>query len=393
MNYKSDFMSQERIKPVYLDCNASNPIEPRVMQAILEAYRSVQGNAGSPHLHGQKAKEAVHRARDQIGSVVGAKRHEVYFTSGATESNNLAILGLAQRGQLTRKMHIISSAIEHKAVLEPLDRMRSVGFEVTLIKPQSDGQVSSRAMIDAMRPDTLLVSLMHVNNETGIVQPIDEVAQEAQSKGIWMHVDAAQGFARDIERLRHPGIISMSVSGHKIFGPQGIGALVIRRNKDHDGALEPILVGGGQELGLRPGTIAVPLVVGLGLAAELALNEHRSREEACKQLGAMIQKWAMHHGATIHGDSQHRLPHVLNLSIPDWDADDLLESIRDHVSISDGAACTSVCATASHVLSAMGVREPELSGAVRLSWCHLTDAHALQAALHDAGKILVRSSS
>ena len=208
-----------------------------------------------------------------------------------------------------------------------------------------------------------------------------------------MHVDAAQGFARDIERLRHPGIISMSGSGHKIFGPQGIGALVIRRNKDHDGVLEPILVGGGQELGLRPGTIAVPLVVGFGLAAELARNEHRSREEACKQLGAMIQKWAMYHGATIHGDSQHRLPHVLNLSIPDWDADDLLESIRDHVSISDGAACTSVCATASHVLSAMGVREPELSGAVRLSWCHLTDAHALQAALHDAGKILVRSSS
>lgn len=383
-------MSQEITKPVYLDCNASNPIEPRVMQAILAAYRSVQGNAGSPHLHGQKAKEAVHRARDQIGSVVGAKRHEVYFTSGATESNNLAILGLAQRGKWTGKRHIISSAIEHKAVLEPLDRMRSMGFEVTLIKPQSDGRVSSRAMIDAMRPDTLLVSLMHANNETGIVQPIDEVAQEAQSRGIWMHIDAAQGFARDIERLRHPGIISISVSGHKIFGPQGIGALVIRRNKDHDGALEPILVGGGQELGLRPGTIAVPLVVGFGLAAELALDEHDSREEACKQLGTIVQKWAMHHGATIHGDSQHRLPHVLNLSIPGWDADDLLESLRDHVSISDGAACTSVCATASHVLSAMGVREPELSGAVRLSWCHLTDPPSVQDALHEAGKILAR---
>jgi len=383
-------MSQEITKPVYLDCNASNPIEPRVMQAILEAYRSVQGNAGSPHLHGQKAKEAVHRARDQIGSVVGAKRHEVYFTSGATESNNLAILGLAQRGKWTGKRHIISSAIEHKAVLEPLDRMRSMGFEVTLIKPQSDGRVSSRAMIDAMRPDTLLVSLMHANNETGILQPIDEVAQESQSRGIWMHVDAAQGFARDIERLRHPGIISMSVSGHKIFGPQGIGALVIRRNKDHDGALEPMLVGGGQELGLRPGTIAVPLVVGFGLAAELALDEHDSREEACKQLGTIVQKWAMQHGATIHGDSQHRLPHVLNLSIPGWDADDLLESIRDHVSISDGAACTSVCATASHVLSAMGVREPELSGAVRLSWCHLTDPPSVQDALHEARKILKR---
>lgn len=135
-------MSQEITKPVYLDCNASNPIEPRVMQAIVETYRSLQGNAGSPHLHGQRAKEAVHRARDQIGSVVGAKRREVYFTSGATESNNLAILGLAQRGKWTGKMHIISSAIEHKAVLEPLDRMRSMGFEVTLIKPQSDGQGS-----------------------------------------------------------------------------------------------------------------------------------------------------------------------------------------------------------------------------------------------------------
>ena len=381
-------MSQEISKPVYLDCNASNPIEPRVLQAMLEAYRVLQGNAGSPHLHGQNAKEAVHRARDQIGAVVGAKRHEVYFTSGATEGNNLAILGLAQQGKATGKMHIVSSAIEHKAVLEPLERMRSMGFEVTLIKPQSDGRVSSQAMIDAMRPDTLLVSLMHVNNETGIVQPIDQVAQGARARGIWMHVDAAQGFARDIEPLRHPGIVSMSVSGHKIFGPQGIGALIMRRNKDHDGTLAPILVGGGQELGLRPGTLAVPLVVGFGLAAELALQEHVARKEACERLGAIIHQWAMSHRAKIHGEPHHRLPHVMNISIPGWDADDLLESIRDHISISDGAACTSVCATASHVLSAMGVREPELSGAVRLSWCHLTDAESLQSALQAVGQIL-----
>lgn len=265
-----------------------------------------------------------------------------------------------------------------------------MGFEVTLIKPQSDGQVSSRAMIDAMRPDTLLVSLMHVNNETGIVQPIDEVAQEAQSKGIWMHVDAAQGFARDIQRLRHPGIVSISVSGHKVFGPQGIGALVIRRNKQHDGTLEPILVGGGQELGLRPGTIAVPLVVGFGLAAELALKEHATREECCKQLGAIVQQWALDHRAKIHGEAENRLPHVMNLSIPGWDADDLLESIQDYVSISDGAACTSVCATASHVLSAMGVREPDLSGAVRLSWSHLTCGQSLRDALQAASKVIAR---
>lgn len=377
-------------RAVYLDCNASNPIDPQVLQAMLDAYRWLQGNAGSPHLHGANAKEAVHRARDQIGKVVHAKRNEVYFTSGATESNNLAILGLAEHGRKTGKMHIVSSAIEHKAVLEPLGRMREFGFEVTLVRPGSDGRVSSEQVIDALRTDTLLVSLMHVNNETGIIQPIDEVAQAACERKIWVHVDAAQGFGRDIERLRHPGITSMSLSGHKIFGPQGIGALVIRRNREDSPALVPIQVGGGQELGLRSGTLAVPLIVGFGLAAELALAEHASREVACGKIGSILGAWAMSHGAKIHGEARYRMPHVLNLSFPGWDADDLLESVREFISISDGAACTSVCATASHVLSAMGIKDPELSGAVRLSWSHQTDAQSLERAIENAGSIIRR---
>lgn len=381
-------MSQHINLPVYLDCNASNPIEPRVLQAILQAYGALQGNAGSPHLHGQNAKSAVHHARDQIGRVVNAKRHEVYFTSGATESNNLAILGLAEYGRKTGKMHIVSSAIEHKAVLEPLQRLQSMGFEVSLIEPQRDGCVSSQRMIDAIRTDTLLVSLMHVNNETGMIQPIDQVAQGALDRDVWMHVDAAQGFGRDIQRLQHPGIGSISISGHKIFGPQGIGALMVRRNRERCPALSPILFGGGQELGLRSGTLAVPLIVGFGMAAEIALSENSQREQSCKQIGAIVQAWAQSLGATIHGQSENRLEHVLNLSIPGWDADDLLESVKDYVSISDGAACTSVCATASHVLAAMGIPEPQLSSAVRLSWCHLTDPHALTAALAAVSKII-----
>lgn len=381
-------LNQAAMKPVYLDCNASNPIEPRVLEAMLDAYRLLTGNASSPHRHGQEAKEAVHQARDQIGRVVQAKRSEVFFTSGATESNNLAILGLAEHGRKTGKMHLVSSAIEHKAVLEPLHRMRSLGFEVTLVEPQGDGRVSCDAMVDAIRSDTLFISLMHVNNETGMIQPIDQVAQVASERNIWMHVDAAQGFGRDIERLRHPGIRSMSLSGHKIFGPQGIGALVIRRNRDHSPALVPLVVGGGQELGLRSGTLAVPLIVGFGLAAEIALSEHALRKEHCKRLGSILMEWAKTHGGLVHGDSLNRIEHVMNVSVPGWDADDLIESVREHISISDGAACTSVCATASHVLCSMGVCEPALSGAVRLSWCHLTDIDALESALAHASEIL-----
>jgi len=356
--------------PLYLDCNASNPVEERVLESMFEAAREFYGNAGSPHRHGERAKSAVHQARDSIGRVVGVKRHEVVFTSGATESNNIAISGLASH------------------VLEPLDRMRSEGFEISVVQPNSDGVVEAEGIERLLRHDTLLVSLMHVNNETGVVQPVSQVASMAQDRGILMHVDAAQGFGREWTSLTHPGITMISISGHKIFGPQGIGGLIVRRTRNELPPLEPLSVGGGQELGLRSGTLPVPLIVGLGTAAQLAMENHPERDERCLVIRQRMFDWVQQHRGVIHGCQESTLPHVVNVSFPGWEADELIEALSPWVSISNGAACTSVCATASHVLQAMGVCGAQLEGAVRWSWSHLTDLSALARALEGAGAVI-----
>jgi cysteine desulfurase len=377
-----------RSDPLYLDCNASNPVDERVLESMFVASREFYGNAGSPHRHGERAKSAVHQARDSIGRVVGVKRHEVVFTSGATESNNISISGLVAHGKRSGKKHVVSSAIEHKAVLEPLDRMRSDGFEISLVEPNSQGVVQAEEIERLLRPDTLLVSLMHVNNETGVVQPVSQVASMAQDRGVLMHVDAAQGFGREWTSLAHPGITMISISGHKIFGPQGIGALIVRRTRNELPPLEPLSVGGGQELGLRSGTLPVPLIVGLGTAAQLALEHHRERDEHCLVIRRRMLEWVHQHRGVIHGCQESTLPHVINVSFPGWEADELIEALSPWVSISNGAACTSVCATASHVLQAMGVRGGQLDGAVRWSWSHMTDRVALAEALDGAGSVI-----
>jgi cysteine desulfurase len=370
---------------LYLDCNASNPIDPRVRAEIVRCFEECYGNAGSPHEFGERAKQVVHEARDRIAAVVGVRRHEVIFTSGATESNNLALLGLAAHGAATGKRHIVSTRIEHKAVLEPLDVLRRAGFEITLIAPQPGGAVASGDVLQAVRPDTLVVSVMQVNNETGVCQPIAEIAAGLPEPGLHFtplfHVDAAQGFGKQIEPLRHPRIDLISVSGHKIHGPQGVGALVTRRRDGQMPPLAPLLHGGGQELGLRPGTLPVPLIVGMGLAARLALEEAESRAAACRRLRERILARLAPLSAAVHGDPHLTLPHVLNVSFPGFDADQVIETLRGVAAVSDGAACTSVCATASHVLAAMGVRTPELDGAVRLSWSHMTLPEQLDSAL------------
>jgi cysteine desulfurase len=373
---------------LYLDNNATTPVDPRVQEEIVRYFAVEYGNAGSPHEFGERAKEAVHAARDQVGEVVAARRHEVIFTSGATESNNLAILGLAPHGRKTKRRHIVSTRIEHKAVLEPLDALRKQGFDVTLVSPDAGGRVAAEDVLAAVRPDTLLVSVMHVNNETGVAQPIAEVAAGLAGRDVLLHVDAAQGFGKQIEPLRHPRIDLISVSGHKIFGPKGVGALVARRRNGELPPLSPLMYGGGQELGLRPGTLPVALIAGLGKAASLALQEHAARERHCAALRGRVLAALAPLGAKVHGKLEHALPHVVNVSLAGLDAELVIESLRGTAAVSDGAACTSICATASHVLSAMGVSEPELSGAVRLSWSYLTDAAALDSALHVAVRVL-----
>ncbi len=358
---------------LYLDCNATTPIDPRVQAEVNRCFSEEPGNAGSPHEFGLRAKQIVHAARDRIGRLVGARRNEVIFTSSATESNNLAILGLAAHGAAVGKRHVVSTQIEHKAVLEPLDELRSRGFDVTLVAPEPNGRVPAETIIEAIRPETLLVSVMQVNNETGVIQPIAEVAEQLQDRAVFLHVDAAQGFGREREQLLHPGIDLISLSSHKIYGPLGVGALVVRRRREKTVPLQPLMFGGGQELGLRPGTLPVPLISGFGLAAQIAEEESEQRRAVCQQLRERVLAGLAPLRPVVHGDPALALPHVLSLSFPGWDAEEVIESLTGVAAVSTGSACTSICATSSHVLAAMQVPLPDLDGAVRLSWSHATD--------------------
>jgi cysteine desulfurase len=325
------------------------------------------GNAGSrTHDWGRRARTAVEQARDRVAAVVETRRGDIIFTSGATESNNLAILGLAAAAGARR--HIVSSAIEHPAVLEPLAEVQRRGFEITLVRPDQDGVVDGGALLDAVRPDTLMVSLMHVNNETGAIQPIADVADRLPETGVYLHVDAAQGFARELAALRHPRLDLISVSGHKIGGPKGVGALVTRRRNGQRPPLQPLLFGGGQERGLRPGTLPVPLVVGLGAAANLAVEEAPLRTERCRVFREAVLTGLAPLDPIVNGNPVRSVPYILNLSFPGLDAAAAIEAWGSYVAISDGAACSSQSYTCSHVLSAMQLPAWRRDGAVRFSW-------------------------
>jgi cysteine desulfurase len=359
--------------PVYFDCAATTPIDPRAADEVMHYLTEEFGNAGSrSHDYGLRARRAVEQARDRVAAVAGAGRGEVVFTSGATESNNLAILGLAGHGRRTGRTHLVSTEIEHSAVLEPLRALERAGFRLTLVPPKRGGWVDPEAVRAAVGDSTLLVSVMQVNNETGVLQPVAEIAELLADHPAYFHVDAAQGFGRSMPPLQHRRIDLISVSGHKIHAPKGVGALIARRRGAARPPLEPLLYGGGQELGLRSGTLPVPLIVGLGRAAELAAAENAARAAACRETRSAILAGLRPLRPVLHGDGERTVPHILNLSIPGVDAETLMEAWKDEVAISDGAACTSQSKTCSHVLAAMGLGAAERQGAVRLSWSHAT---------------------
>ncbi len=361
-------------RAVYLDCNATAPMDPAVRDVVLGWLRDV-GNAGSrTHEYGSRARRAVEQARDQVAAVVGARPDELVFTSGATESNNLAVLGLAPFGEATGRRHVVSTAIEHKAVLEPLEALAGKGFEVTLVAPGPDGAVPTDAVRAAVRDETLLVSVMHVNNETGVRQPVEAVAASLEGHEAYLHVDAAQGFGKELAALRSPRIDLVSISSHKVYGPVGVGALVARRRGFDRVPLACLMRGGGQERGLRPGTLPVALIAGLGAAAETAVAEAEARRAQCAAVRRRALDALRPLGIRIHGTLEGSLPHVLNFSVDGVDSEALMVGLRDVVAISNGSACTSQSYAPSHVLKAMGVPVAEVAGAVRMSWCHLTPA-------------------
>ena len=354
--------------PIYLDYNATTPLDPRVFEAMKEWYLGPPANSGSrTHVYGQRAKDAVEHARKQVAEVVGAKPEEIIFTSGATESNNLAILGLASHGEATGKKHIISTTIEHKAVLEPLQYLVRKGFEIELAPVSTGGYVDPEDVIGRVRDDTLLVSVMHANNETGIIQPVKEIGNALKHKSAIFHIDAAQTFGKEYE-LASIDFDLLSVSSHKIYGPQGIGALVAKRRENMRIPIVCLVHGGGQERGLRPGTVPVALAVGFGEASKLAKLEWHSRAEIWRSMRLILINELTKVEYSINGDETRCQPNVANIRFPGVDSEALMLALRDEMAFSNGSACTSASYQPSHVLMAMGLNTDEAECSIRLSW-------------------------
>jgi cysteine desulfurase len=353
--------------PIYLDHAATTPLDPRVRAEMLRYLDDDFGNAGSrTHDWGLRARRAVEQARDRVAAVTASSRGDVVFTSGATESNNLAILGLAAAAG--HRTHIITTAIEHHAVLEPVAELARRGFEITYVPPGRDGVVDPEVVLAARRPQTLLISLLHVNNETGVIQPVPAVADALDGTDVYLHVDAAQSFGRELAALRHPRIDLISASAHKINGPKGVGALVLRGRNRQRPPVQPLTFGGGQERGLRPGTMPVALVAGFGLAAELAVQEADARAARCLAFRESLLRGLIPLEPVVNGDVTRAVPYILNMSFPGLDAEAVIDAWSGMVAISKGAACTSQSVTCSHVLSAMGLPAWRMDGAIRFSW-------------------------
>lgn len=365
-------MWRRSIPPIYLDHAATSVVDQRVADLVLRMMREEYGNAGSrTHVYGTHAAASVRAARTQIARRLACEPEEIVFTSGATESSNLAILGAARAPAAKERRHIVTTAIEHSAVEGPIAALEREGFAVTRVKPVTGGRIDASEVLDAVRPDTLLVSVMHANNETGVVQPITAVAGGLAEDGPLLHIDAAQTFGRLDHELSDPRLDLISISGHKINAPKGVGALLVRARRGR-GAIAPIMYGGGQERGLRPGTVPVPLVCGLGLAAELAGEEQAARRSAClairkEALGPLVTV-----GGLVHGEAEHTLPHILSIAFPGVDSEALIVALKDVVAISNGSACTSASYQPSHVLVAMGLETALLESTVRISWSHET---------------------
>ena len=359
---------------IYLDCNATTPIEPEVVEKMNNYLTKDYGNEGShTHSFGSIAKKAVQEATDQVGSLVNASRNEIIFTSGATESNNIAILGLKDYGLKKNKKHIITSAIEHKAVLEPIQELEKLGFEVDIVNVDESGRVNPKDIKDKLKEDTILISIMGVNNETGIIQPINEITEIIKDHDCYFHVDAAQMYGKDIDTLSNKRIDLMSISGHKVFGPKGIGALVTRLRNFNKPPLQPLFFGGGQQAKLRPGTLPVNLIVGLGTAAKIAKKNLKKRQEKNKKIYDQIIKLMKSLNGNLNGDEKYLLGNCINFSVPNVDAEAFMLTTKDLISVSNGSACTSSTYEPSHVIKAMTNDKDKLKGAIRISWCHLTD--------------------
>lgn len=366
---------------IYLDYNASAPIDERVLDVMVDVYKNNYGNADSrTHGYGDHARKIVETARMQVASLLSVNTGEVFFTSGSTESNNIAIRGLIKYAKDSGKMHVITSSIEHKAVLETVKSLAEEGFEIDLVDPDESGRVNFDGIMKLVRDDTLLVSLMHANNETGTIQPVKEIGEELSKRGIFFHVDATQSCGKLVPELKEIKYDMLSFSAHKLCGPQGIGALILRKKRYKLPPVKAITYGGQQEHGIRPGTIPVALVAGLGEACRLAEIEYETNIESLKDMRRVVKNLIEQSGLDYHynGSQDYCMPNTLNVSFNGVESEALMLSTKQYCGISNGSACTSLDYTPSYVLTAMGLDQDRISSAIRLSWGAKTDKNELK---------------
>lgn len=352
-------------RPINLDHHASTPCDPEVVAAMLPFFSDVAANPSSGlHRAGRVAAEAVDRAREAIANGIGARPNEIVFTSGATESNNLAIMGLAWHAKGRR--HIVASAIEHKSVIEPMKALRSRGFEVTILPVQADGSVDPHVLRTAVTGQTLLVSIQAANNEIGTIQPVAEFAAIAHSKGALFHCDAAQAIGKFAVNVSDWDADMLSVSAHKIYGPKGIGCLFVRHG-NRNLPIEPLLYGGGQEQGLRSGTLNVPGIVGFGKAVEIGLRDLTQTAEKIAAMRDHMEERIRRSfpEARRNGALGRRLPGNSSITIPGVDAEAIITNLAD-VALSTGSACTNGAPDPSHVLLAIGLNRADAFSTIRI---------------------------
>jgi cysteine desulfurase len=361
-------------QPIYLDCAASTPMEPEVIEFITYHFKNTWGNPHSrTHEYGSNARKIVETARAQVAAIVDAKPQEVVFTSGATEANNMVIQSMAKTAEAGEKVHVLASCIEHPSVLEPLKFIEKKGVEVELVDVLKSGQIDLDDFQRKLRPTTNLVSVMQVNSETGIKQPIFELCDILSDHTASFHVDAAQGFGKNLQPLRNRRIDLISCSSHKIFGPKGVGALIIRDHPRTRNLITPLIFGGGQENGLRPGTAPAPIIGGFGKACELALMNNEARQKICKLLGDLLFNAVASIPHELNGENEHRIYSTANIAFNGLDSESFMILTKNIVSASNGTACASDKITSSRVLKLMG-KEELASKSIRFSWSHLNDS-------------------
>jgi cysteine desulfurase len=375
--------------PIYLDNNATTPMDPRVLEAMMPYFTEIFGNAASRnHPFGWKAEEAVDYAREQVAALINADEKEIIFTSGATESNNLAIKGVfemyAAKGQ-----HIITVETEHKAVLDACKHIEKLGAQVTYLKTNEQGLITVKQVEDALQPNTILVSIMYANNEIGVIQPMKEIGALCHSKGVLFHTDATQAVGKIPVDVIADNIDLLSFTGHKMYGPKGVGALYVRR-KNPRVKVTAQMDGGGHERGMRSGTLNVPGIVGFGKACELCKNEMQvDTERIIKMRDRLEKELLVLEESYINGSKEHRLPHVSNMSFKYVEGEGLIMGVKN-IAVSSGSACTSASLEPSYVLKALGLDDELAHSSLRFGLSRFTTDEEVEYAINHVKEAVLK---